>query len=454
MQCLIWDLAAMSFGFIVLMKSDVMQKLMMQQRELMNLRAAIEEAKAGKFAMEDDDKLVTEVDEKAPLAEAGDDEAETQMHHIFATLMAKKRELDQLLATKAELEAELAQPPPSLPSHPPSSEPLATSGGMSSELSAMLQARQEEKAGVEEQEKKLAELNALQSALRNQRDALDREETVDGLGQEEEEAPAGAQGSNEAEEMARKLLGLITVKTLECEKLATVVEEARSAGMAAENPRLQAAERSLAARYLEVKELAAIAERLGIDMEQNTGKEIAPEAARQLPGAEQEASTEREAKLRTQAEQAAVLARDAFEKMQRLEGELQRCQEQLQSIDESSSDAVLRHPAFQRMRASVHQKIVSLRAQADEAYAAYEKQANLSREAASALTGAGEDEQEEMELTPLLKDALDNLWQRPYECKVFTLQLLQALAELDDRSVCMMSSCFARYIETHSAPAA
>ena len=32
--------------------------------------------------------------------------------------------------------------------------------------------------------------------------------------------------------------------------------------------------------------------------------------------------------------------------------------------------------------------------------------------------------------------------------------LPQAMAELDDRSVCMMSSCFARYIETHSAPAA
>jgi len=60
--------------------------------------------------------------------------------------------------------------------------------------------------------------------------------------------------------------------------------------------------------------------------------------------------------------------------------------------------------------------------------------------------------QQEMDLTPLLKDALDNLWSRPYDCRVFMLQLLQALAELDDRSVCMMSSCFARYIETHSAP--
>ena len=30
------------------------------------------------------------------------------------------------------------------------------------------------------------------------------------------------------------------------------------------------------------------------------------------------------------------------------------------------------------------------------------------------------------------------------------LQLLQSLAQLDDRSLCMMCSCFARYIEAHS----
>ena len=29
-------------------------------------------------------------------------------------------------------------------------------------------------------------------------------------------------------------------------------------------------------------------------------------------------------------------------------------------------------------------------------------------------------------MVPLLRDALDKLWDRPYEARVFTLQLLQA----------------------------
>ena len=49
--------------------------------------------------------------------------------------------------------------------------------------------------------------------------------------------------------------------------------------------------------------------------------------------------------------------------------------------------------------------------------------------------------------------ALDKLWQRPYDCRVFTLQLLQSLAQLDNASLCMMSSCFARYLENHTVPA-
>ena len=51
-----------------------------------------------------------------------------------------------------------------------------------------------------------------------------------------------------------------------------------------------------------------------------------------------------------------------------------------------------------------------------------------------------------------LKAALDKLWQRPYDCRIFTLQLLQGLAQLDDSSLCMMTSCFARYLERHSVP--
>ena len=49
--------------------------------------------------------------------------------------------------------------------------------------------------------------------------------------------------------------------------------------------------------------------------------------------------------------------------------------------------------------------------------------------------------------------ALDKLWQRPYDCRIFTLQLLQSLAQLDNASLCMMTSCFARYLDNHSVPA-
>ena len=61
--------------------------------------------------------------------------------------------------------------------------------------------------------------------------------------------------------------------------------------------------------------------------------------------------------------------------------------------------------------------------------------------------------EEEIDLTPMLRAALDKLWQRPYDCRIFTLQLLQGLAQLDDSSLFMMTSCFARYLENHSVPA-
>ena len=57
-------------------------------------------------------------------------------------------------------------------------------------------------------------------------------------------------------------------------------------------------------------------------------------------------------------------------------------------------------------------------------------------------------------MVPLLRDALDKLWDRPYDCRVFLMQLLQGLSDLDDQSLCMMCSCFARYLENHSVPIA
>ena len=59
----------------------------------------------------------------------------------------------------------------------------------------------------------------------------------------------------------------------------------------------------------------------------------------------------------------------------------------------------------------------------------------------------------EADLAPMLRKNLDKLWSRSYECRVFVLQLLNSLAELDDRSLCMICSCFAHYLDEHSVPA-
>ena len=45
---------------------------------------------------------------------------------------------------------------------------------------------------------------------------------------------------------------------------------------------------------------------------------------------------------------------------------------------------------------------------------------------------------EELDLLPLLKASVDKLWDRPYDCRVFLMQLLQGLSDLDDQSLCMM----------------
>ena len=62
-------------------------------------------------------------------------------------------------------------------------------------------------------------------------------------------------------------------------------------------------------------------------------------------------------------------------------------------------------------------------------------------------------ERSQADLSEMLREAMAKLWERPYDCRVFTLQLLQSLAQLDDASLCMMASCFSRYLENHSVPA-
>ena len=43
------------------------------------------------------------------------------------------------------------------------------------------------------------------------------------------------------------------------------------------------------------------------------------------------------------------------------------------------------------------------------------------------------------DLSPMLREALDKLWSRPYDCRIFTLQFLQLLAQLDNSDLCMMT---------------
>jgi len=65
-----------------------------------------------------------------------------------------------------------------------------------------------------------------------------------------------------------------------------------------------------------------------------------------------------------------------------------------------------------------------------------------------------EDEDERPDLRPVMQQTVQRLWDRPYDCRLFTLQLLKNLSELDDQSLAMMCSCFSRYISEHAVPVA
>ena len=78
---------------------------------------------------------------------------------------------------------------------------------------------------------------------------------------------------------------------------------------------------------------------------------------------------------------------------------------------------------------AVQEKMERLDEQLTEARAVYESELSSSQHAAMAVRSyqAQEASPAEVDLTPLLKEALDNLWNRPYDCRVFTLQLLQVI---------------------------
>ena len=308
------------------------------------------------------------------------------------------------------------------------------------ELQAVLMHRKQAQEAVEEQERKIAQLTALQADLRSRLSELAGEDEGEEEGEEEEDDDDddgegdGLQDDEKEEEsgaengLAERVLMLLASKTDECQQLAAVVEEARAAGMDPQNPRLQVAEHNLATRYQEIKELAAFAHRLGLTMDDDDDDAEADE------GDESD-------------EPGALVAYDnagtaaALEKVQRLESELAQCVQELRVVDANASDVVARHPAFRKMRATVVDKLEALHAELTEARAAYQ---NASAPAPEQQLAALEESEEEIDLSPMLKAALDKLWQRPYDCRIFTLQLLQSLAQLDDQSLC--SACALNYL--------
>ena len=208
----------------------------------------------------------------------------------------------------------------------------------------------------------------------------------------------------------------------------------------------------LATRYQEIKELAAFAHRLGLGVAQADDEEGEEEGEEEGQEEEEEEGAEEEAK-------------EILAKVHRLRQELDQCVEELRAVDANATGAVARHPAFQKMRGMVVEKLEALHEELTQARAAYARLAG-GKEGGGQLTQqktqqeeegetalAEPNKEEEVDLTPMLRAALDKLWQRPYDCRIFTLQLLQGLAQLDDSSLCMMTSCFARYLENHSVPA-
>jgi hypothetical protein len=349
----------------------------------------------------------------------------------------------------------------------------------STELRAVLEHRRRAQQAVTEQERKIAELSALQERLRSRLADLEDNNQEDDDEDEDEEDEEEEEDDDDDDEptegiTGEQLLNILAMKTRECQQLAAAVEQARESGMDERDPRLAQAEATLAYRYDEVKELAAIAARHGLsasyadDNGYAEEEEARPLSSRQLDY-EDDGYYEQQQALRKrwgQAQQPVAVdphaAMQAMDDVQRLEEELQACTDELRAVDGQISREVARHPAFQQMRQSVVARLQSLQAQLGEAKAHYEDEMDAYEASrARALQqrqGPQEEEADELapvheaDMVPLLRDALDKLWDRPYEARVFTLQLLQGLADLEDRSLCMMCSCFARYLEKHSEP--
>jgi len=390
-------------------EQEWLERLLKQQEELARLRSAIAAAKAGAelsfqepTAAAESDLQLHDIDEEEEKEEEGDDDEELQA--MLSQLRSKRDELNTLLEMKAQLQERLTA--------------NEEQERKDREQQAVLMHREQAQQAVDEQERKIAQLTALQVDLRSRLAAMTDGNEVEE--QEEEEQEEEVERTVE-DGLAERVLELLATKTDECQRLAAVVEEARAAGMDPTNPRLQLAEHNLATRYQEIKELAAFSNRLGLTMDEEEEEAIDPET------------------------EAALM------RVQRLQQELDQCVHELRTVDANASPTVARNPAFRKMRAIVVSKLEALHTELTEAREAYKLMCENT--ALVAKPSTQEEEEPEVDLSIALRDALDKLWQRPYDCRVFTLQLLQSLAQLDNQSLCMMTSCFARYLHNHSVPA-
>ncbi len=167
-------------------------------------------------------------------------------------------------------------PPNSAPgnrpsSAPPSDHPRGAEEEKSKELLTVLEHRRRAQQAVAEQERKIAELSALQERLRSRLADLELNENEDDEDEEEDDEEDDEEEYEDEEEeepsegiTGEQLLQILSMKTRECQQLAAAVEQARESGMDERDPRLAQAEATLAYRYDEVKELAAIAARHGL----------------------------------------------------------------------------------------------------------------------------------------------------------------------------------------------
>ena len=306
--------------------------------------------------------------------------------------------------------------------------------------------------------------------------------------------PSGspAVNSREAAELEQRIVRLLAIKTEERDDLASAVEEAAESGISAEDPRLRNAQRTLAQRRVEVDKMAAVAERLGLlthgrGEEKRGGKrdgrrggkgEREEEEEEELTEIEIESEIESEVDTEMDSEmppqpqpQPAEYNGDrllaAHANVLRLEGELKSGMRELRDVEQNSSRSIKSHPAFREMCGGVKAELGKLEAQLEVAREVYETELRAATTASSPDSGSPPMAHEaehaarveaqieeraaerrgvkgsphrpppdaQVDLLPMFCASIDELWTRPYECRLQSLKLITALCELDNTSL-------------------